>query len=128
SGLGCLLPRWRRRRVRVLLLEAIDAPLRVDQLLLSGEERMAVAADVEMQVAVRRPGLPGGSARAVHLGGRVGGVDVLAHVCFSLTSPRDCSRASARGLPPGRKGCESIADRWGKINLLTSTSVRTSVR
>src|SRR5437764_6044243 len=75
-----LLLRRRGRSVGVLLLEAVDAPLRVDQLLLPGEERVAIAADVEVQVAVRRPRLPGRAARAVHLGGRVGRVDVLAHV------------------------------------------------
>src|SRR5439155_412335 len=96
---GLLLGR-RGRSVGVLLLEAVDAPLRVDQLLLPGEERVAIAADIKVQVAVRRPRLPGGPARAVHLGGRVGRVDVLAHVL-------------------SRKGCESIADRSGKINPLT---------
>src|SRR5205823_6118363 len=75
-----LLLRRRGLSVGVLLLEAVDAPLRVDQLLLPGEERVAIAADVEVQVAVRRPRLPGRAARAVHLGGRVGRVDVLAHV------------------------------------------------
>src|SRR5204862_1390696 len=84
---GRLLLGRGRGGVGVLLLEAIDAALGVDQLLLAGEEGVAVAADVEVQVAVRGPGLPGGAARAVDLGGGVGGMDVLAHVC-SLSGPR----------------------------------------
>src|SRR5581483_617127 len=77
---GRLLLRRRGRRVRILLLEPVDAALGVDQLLLAGEEGMAVAADVEVQVAVGGPRLPGGAAGAVDLGGGVGGVDVFAHV------------------------------------------------
>src|SRR6267142_4584683 len=94
-GGGLLLGRG-RGSVRVLLLEAVDAALGVDQLLLAGKEGVAVAADVEVQVAVRGPGLPGGAARAVDLCGGVGGMDVLAHVCFSRR-PADCSR-KARGV------------------------------
>src|SRR5882762_41880 len=93
-GGGLLLGRG-RGSVGVLLLEAIDAALGIDQLLLAGEEGVAIAADIEVKVAVRGAGLPGGAARAVDLGGGIGGMDVLAHVCFSRM-PADCSRC-ARG-------------------------------
>src|SRR6266850_2790391 len=124
-GGGLLLGRG-RGSVRVLLLEAVDAALGVDQLLLAGKEGVAVAADVEVQVAVRRPGLPGGAARAVDLCGGVGGMDVLAHVLL-LSQARGLLAHCARGLPPGRKGCERIADQSAKIKPLTPPRSRTSV-
>src|SRR5712691_1596814 len=65
GGLGLL--RRRLGDVSVLLLEPIDAALGVDQLLLPGEERLAVGADVQVQVASRRAGLPGRPAGAMDL-------------------------------------------------------------
>src|SRR3981189_3127342 len=96
-GDGLLLGRS-RGSVGVLLLESIDAALGIDQLLLAGEEGVAIAADVELKVAGRGPGLPGGAAPAVDLGGGIGGMDVLAHVWFSRTSaswPRMSAGSSA---------------------------------
>src|SRR6185436_8476174 len=40
----------------VALLEALDAPRRVDELLLAGEERVALRADLEAQLGVGRSG------------------------------------------------------------------------
>src|SRR5207244_3951889 len=69
-GRGGLLRLDRRGgRVGVLLPEPIDAPLRVEQLLLPGKERMAIAADIQVQVAVGGPRLPRCPTRTVHLGG-----------------------------------------------------------
>src|SRR3977135_2135577 len=99
-GGGLLLGRG-RGSVGVLLLESIAAALGIDELLLAGEEGVASAADVEVKVAVRGPGLPGGASRAVDLGGGIGGMDVLAHVCFSRR-PADCSRMRA-GSSAGTK-------------------------
>src|SRR6187399_1679411 len=50
-----------------LLREALNAPFRVDQLLTSGEERMAVGADFEVKLWFRRARLEGVAARATSL-------------------------------------------------------------
>src|SRR5262245_35345014 len=54
----------------VALLEALDAAGRVDQLLLAGEERVALRADLEPQLGVGRPGLerlPAGAGDGDHV-------------------------------------------------------------
>src|SRR5471030_314313 len=86
--------------VRVLLFEAIDAASGVHQLLLAGEERVAVAADVELQVAAGGAGFPGGAAGAVDLGVGIGGVDVFAHRVFSASVPQ-IARAGCAGSSAG---------------------------
>src|SRR5690349_21583140 len=68
------------RRLRPeLLREPLDAPFGVDQLLTAGEERVAVGADLEVQLGLGRPGLPGCAARAARLDIVVLRVDPLLH-------------------------------------------------
>src|SRR5659263_588021 len=71
---------WRRRawraflwpgrprswRVRIALLEALDAAGRVDELGFTREERVAVRADLEAELGLRALGLPRVPARAMH--------------------------------------------------------------
>src|SRR5215213_9704234 len=47
--------------------EALDAPFGINQLLASREERMALVADVEMHLGLRRPGLERRAAGTTHL-------------------------------------------------------------
>jgi hypothetical protein len=70
-------------RVRALLiplLEALDAAGRVHQLLLSGEERMALAADLETQLFLRRSSGKRLAARAVDEDFVVFRVQILLHL------------------------------------------------
>src|SRR5688572_23803198 len=64
--LCCLLAALRRLSAK-LLREALDAPLGVDELLPTGEERVAVRADLEVQLLLGRPGVPGRAAGAAGL-------------------------------------------------------------
>ena len=50
-----------------LLRKALDAAFRVDQLLPTREERMAVGADFQVQLLLGGPGLPGRTAGAPRL-------------------------------------------------------------
>src|SRR6185312_1198846 len=61
-------------------LEALDAAAGVHQLLLAGVERMALGADLHVQLRLRRPGLKLVPARAVHGGENVVGMDVRLHL------------------------------------------------
>src|SRR5258708_7461283 len=65
SGLGSGARSRGWRLLGVLLLEAVDAAGRVDQLLLAGEEGMALRADVDAQFLLRGARGPGLAARAV---------------------------------------------------------------
>jgi hypothetical protein len=56
-------------------LEALDATTGVDQLLFAGVERVALRAELDMQVVFRRPRVELVAARAVHVGEGVIGVD-----------------------------------------------------
>src|SRR5579885_1994912 len=53
--------------LRVALLEAIDATGGVDELLLAGEERMALRADLDAELLLGRARRPGFTASAVDL-------------------------------------------------------------
>src|SRR6266550_6448585 len=79
------------RLLRVLLLEAIDAAGRVDQLLLAGEERMALRADLDAQLFLGGVGGPGLAAGAMHLDLVILGMDL----CFHEFEPRLDKRETA---------------------------------
>src|SRR5690242_14077325 len=59
------------RGLGVLLVEPIDATRGVEQLLLAREERVAVRADVDAEVAARREGLVDHPTRAGDPGGAI---------------------------------------------------------
>src|SRR5687767_1075264 len=61
------------------LREALDPAFRIDQLLAAGEERMAVIADFEVQLRLRRTRLPGRAAGAPGLDLVVLGVNPFLH-------------------------------------------------
>ena len=72
SGLGFALA--------VSLVEALDSTTGVDQLLLAGEERMALVAQFDVEVATTgRAGLERVSTGTLDCGERVTGVDVSFH-------------------------------------------------
>src|SRR6185436_5874436 len=79
----------------VLLTEAIDATLRIDELVLAGEERMAVRADFDVERAARRAGLDDVSARAGDAARRVDGVRVRLH-----SEPVPITAGRPGGKPP----------------------------
>jgi hypothetical protein len=56
-------------------LEALDATTGVDQLLFAGVERVALGAEVDVQIVFRRPRVELVPARAVHVGELIIGVD-----------------------------------------------------
>src|SRR5947199_325744 len=96
-----------RRRLRGLLrrdggLLRLCGLRRLLGLLLPGEEWMAVGADVQMLVATGRARFPGGAAGAVDLGGRISGVDALAHL--RLVSKGCLARSLWSGVRQRRKG------------------------
>src|SRR5205807_7651439 len=74
SGLLLLLPPG-----AVAALEALDAAARVDQLLLAGEEGMALVAELDVEVGLRGTGGERVAARTLHGGRHVLGMDVLLH-------------------------------------------------
>ena len=61
----------RRLRLRVLLVEAVDATGGIHQLLLAREERVAVRADVDAEVTARRERVVDHSARTRDAGGAI---------------------------------------------------------
>jgi hypothetical protein len=61
--------------LRLATLEALDAPARVDQLLFAGVERMALRAELDVQVVFRRPRVELVAARAMNVGKLIIGVD-----------------------------------------------------
>src|SRR5437763_5914503 len=76
------------------LLEAFETAARVDELLLARVERVAVRADLDVQLGLRRPRLEGVSARARHGCEDVLGMDV------SLHDPRIAAACFGAMLPP----------------------------
>src|SRR5690606_16179050 len=71
----------------VLLAEALDAAGRVDELLLAGEEGVALRADVHREGLPGRARLDGGAAGAGDGDGLVRGMDVGLHGIPSAPSP-----------------------------------------
>src|SRR5438552_1530570 len=65
--------------LRVALLEPVDATLRVDEVLLAREERVAVRADLDMQLGLDRHRLERAAAGADDLRLDVLGVDLFLH-------------------------------------------------
>src|SRR5947209_9246605 len=70
---------------RIPLCEAFDAAGRVDQLLLAGEERMALRADLDAQLFLGGAGRPRLAAGAVHLHLMILRMDL----CFHEFTPLD---------------------------------------
>src|SRR5579884_1967838 len=82
-------------------LEALDATTRVHELLLAGVERMALRADLDVQLGLRRAGLERVSARARHGGEDVLGMDAgfhcplkIAAACLGSTLPPETTTAT----------------------------------
>src|SRR5262249_38691538 len=67
------------RLLLVALAEALDSSRRVHQLLLAGEEGVALAADLDAQLLLGRAGRPGLAARVVDEDLVILGVQVLLH-------------------------------------------------
>src|SRR5258708_6514682 len=76
--LGRRLARFRSLRAEALG-KPIHAPFGVDQLLASGEERVTVVTDFEVQLGLGRAGLPRCSARATRLDVEILGVNPFLH-------------------------------------------------
>src|SRR4030095_7550818 len=73
--------------LRVAALEPLDPPARVDQLLLTRVERVAVRADLHAQLGPGAPGRERVPAGTVHGRDHVLGMDVRLHLrCLSLSS------------------------------------------
>src|SRR6266446_6591149 len=78
-GSGRLVLRAFLRNTLVASLKALDPARGVDELLLAGEERVALAADLETQIGARRSGAEGLPARADHDNFLISGMDALLH-------------------------------------------------
>src|SRR5262245_7372265 len=114
GGLG----RLGGRQLRVALAEAVHAAGLIEQLLLAGEEGVAVGADVEVHLAIARAGLERGARRplgatavAVERAGLVNRMDPGLHGrllrCGGV--PRGPARRRIRpvwtGSGSGKRGC-----------------------
>src|SRR5205814_10075182 len=82
SGLGS--GRLLRLLLTVALVEALDATLHVDEVLLAGEERVALGADLHVELGLRAHRLELIAAGARHRGLDVLGVDLRFHRWVSL--------------------------------------------
>src|SRR5579864_5867064 len=69
----------RRVSPAVLLAEAFDAACGVDELLFAGKERVAVGADIGMDLVARGPGGERVATGTLHGRSRVDGVDFFLH-------------------------------------------------
>src|SRR5574337_659442 len=76
-------------------LEALDATARIDELLLPGVERVAVRADLDVELGARRPRHEGVPAAAVHGRELILGVDSGLH-----RRARIAAAVSPATLPP----------------------------
>src|SRR5437868_12273183 len=85
GGLGS---RGRLRFLCVALVEALDAALDVHEVLLAGEERVALRADLHMELRLRARRLELIAAGARHRGLDVLGVDLRSHCWVSLARVR----------------------------------------
>ena len=65
------------------LFEAIHASTRINQLLLARVERMALGADIHLQLFLRGAGLEGLTAYAANDAFTVLGMDSFLHCCFT---------------------------------------------
>src|SRR5262245_58072095 len=84
--------------------EALHAAGRVDELLLPGEEGVAVAADLDAQFLLRGAGGPGHTAGAVHQNLVKLGVDVRFHGTAHSTDPGPPAQAPGPGGSAGVRG------------------------
>src|SRR5438045_5506018 len=118
SGVRALRGRGRFRLLAVALVEAVNAARRVNQLLLAREERVALRADFDVDVALlRRARLERAAAGAVDVRRVVVGMDSLLHFVSSFIRWRQralkqshmiLSRA-AHGQAVQGLGCASAA-------------------
>src|ERR1043166_2148088 len=76
-------------------LEALDAAARIDELLLARVERVALRADLDVELRLRRAGLERVSAGARHRGDHVLGMDTGFHCSLKIAAA--CSGST---LPP----------------------------
>jgi hypothetical protein len=92
----------RRRLGAKLLGESFNTTLCIDQLLPTGEERMAIRADFKVQLVLRGSRLPGRAARAANLNIMVLGVNAFPHSeLLTITGKRTLYlQRSPSGLPP----------------------------
>ena len=93
--------RWYEPRLRlhaVALLETIDASAAVYELLLAGEERMALGANVNAQFLLHRTGLEGFTAYAANNRLTIVRMDLLFHL----------SHLSHRLASPYKPDCRSL--------------------
>ena len=65
------------------LLEAINTPTSVNQLLFTGIERMALGTDIHLHLFFGRAGLKSFTAHAANYALAVLGMNVLLHCCFT---------------------------------------------
>jgi hypothetical protein len=70
----------------ILLLEAFNATRRINQLLLTGKERMAVRADFDVNLLLGRTCRPGCAAGANDVTFLIFGMDTWFHFNFSFSS------------------------------------------
>src|SRR3954469_17818099 len=75
-----------------LFAESFDPPGGVDELLLAGEKRVAVAADVDVQLGLRTARGERIPARAVHAARLI----TRMNLCFHVNAPRPVVRRVAR--------------------------------
>src|SRR5439155_27153025 len=122
SSGGCASSRTRRRPVLRLArscsqlrrlgalrpleaaLQALDPAAGVDELLLAGVERVAVRADLDVQLRLRRAGLELVPARAMHGREHVFGMDASLH-----RPARIAAAVSAATLPPETTAVTAVA-------------------
>src|SRR5205085_10172778 len=109
-----------RPLLAVLPLETVDAAGRVDQLLLAGEEGVALRADLDAQLLPGRAGGPGLAAGAVHLNLVVLGMDLCFHELTSSRcrengeySPKILVITTPRRTAPPRTCTRRSAPPWG---------------
>ncbi len=86
----------------VALLETVDASAAVDQLLLAGEKRMALRANIDAQLLFDRAGFEGLAAYAANNSLAVVGMDLLFHVCshLSCTDSQSVQTGLSQALRP----------------------------
>src|SRR5205085_11284422 len=105
------LMRLLARSLRGAALEAIDPATRVDQLLPPGVERVAVRADLDVDLGLRRPRRELVAARAAHVSLDVLGVDVGLHGdVHSTHRPRRAGGLERTGERPSVVALDALVD------------------
>src|SRR5581483_1678519 len=113
TALGGLRGRGRRVGLRVSLVEAIDAALDIEEVLLAREERVALRAHLDVQLGLRRTGRERVAAGALDLRLDVRGVDLLFHGLLP------------RSLKPSLSlGCRTRSSRVNRSSHASSSCLR----